>query len=351
MSHDAAAKKVYPQCMPVLPEEETPALVVNSQKLNEHIKEYQKVGTLYYPVKSNSAPEVLELVRKGGCNFLVSCIYYLEKLSAAGIAGGAVLYDNCIAGKDEIAEALRRGIRLFTTDSEEQFELIHGLNPEAGFIIKVSSDGVSRKKEKFGLGDFSLLKEKIERTGLFAGLSFYIADSLFSFDALKEQLAFMAATVEHTPVLNLGGSLRGLLEDKRMRRLLGEYKTRGFFDELCLEPGRSLLNPCIEMRTAIKRLRLLNGERRIHTDASIYSGLMDVYIEHKNLKMSAGGGPHDTLYHVYGHTSDSADFLGIHMLPGDLKEGNIITIAECGAYSWDITCVYSGARPLRLRVT
>jgi ornithine decarboxylase len=294
---------------------------------------------------------VIELVEKRGCNFLVSCSYYLEKLSAAGIAGDAILYDNCIAGRDEIAEAMRRGVSLFTTDSEEQFDLIHRLNQKARFIVKVSSDGVLRKTGKFGLMNFSPLKKRIEQAGLFSGLSFYITDSAFSFDTLEKQLAFMAAEVKLTPILNLGGSLKGLLEDERMRRLLVEYKAAGFFDELFLEPGRSLLNPCTEMRTRVKRMRILNGERRIYTDASIYSGLMDVYIEQKELKISAGDRPHGTRCQVYGNTSDSADFLGTYMLPEDMKEGDTITIADCGAYCWDITSVYSGARPLRIRVT
>jgi diaminopimelate decarboxylase len=331
-------------------DEDTPVLAVDSKKLRERIGEYQKIGTLYYPVKSNSAREVVELVREGGCNFLVSCPYYLEKVHAAGIAGDAVLYDNCAAGGDEIAEALGKGVRLFTTDSEELFELIHRSNREARFILKVSSGGVSGKKEKFGLGDFSPLKKKIEDAGLLGGLGFYIADSVFSFDALKKQLAFMAASVTHTPILNLGGSLKGLPEDGGMRRLLGEYRAAGFFDEIYLEPGRGLLNPCIEMRTRVTRRRVLNGERRVHIDGGIYSGLMDVYIEHKDLNIRAPGGVHDTPFYVYGNTSDSADFLGTHMLPGDIKEGDVITIADCGAYSWDITCVYSGARPLGIRV-
>jgi diaminopimelate decarboxylase len=336
--------------MPALPEEDTPALIVNAEKFNKRIREYQKFGTIYYPVKSNSAREVLELVKSSGCNFLVSCIYYLEKAMAAGAAGGAVLYDDCIAGKDEISAALRKGVRLFVTDSEEQFALIHALDPGAKFLVKVSVDGVSGEKGKFGLTDFLPLKEKIENTGTFGGLSFYISDSVFSYDALERQLAFMVATVQHTPVLNIGGSLKGLSGDERTGRLLEEYKRSGFFDALFLEPGRNLLNPCIVMRSAVKRARILNGERRVYIDTSIYSGLMDVYIENKNLKMSAGNRPHDTLHHMYGNTSDSADFLGTHLLPGDLREGDIITIEDCGAYSWDITCVYSGAKPLRIRV-
>ncbi|MDR2158918.1 MAG: hypothetical protein LBP23_02495 [Treponema sp.] len=336
--------------MPVLPEE-TPVLVVNAEKLRERIRAYQGFGTLYYPVKSNSAREVLALVRESGCNFLVSCGYYLEKAAAAGVAGDAVLYDNCVAAEDEIAGALQKGVRLFVTDSEEQFGVIHRLNPDARFIVKVSSGGASLQKGKFGLEDFAPLKEKMEKAGVFAGLSFYIGDSVFSYEVLERQLAFMAAAAAHTPVLNLGGSLKGLLEDERIRRLLEKYKADGFFDGIFLEPGRGLLNPCTEMRTTVKRLRILNGERRVHVDASIYSGLMDVYIEHKDLKMRAGSGIHDTFCHVYGSTSDSADFLGTPLLPGSLKEGDVITIADCGAYSWDITCVYSGARPLRIRVT
>ncbi|MDR2079633.1 MAG: hypothetical protein LBP74_07940, partial [Treponema sp.] len=85
--------------MPVLPEE-TPVLVVNAAKLRERIRAYQSFGALYYPVKSNSACEVIALVRDSGCNFLTSCGYYLEKVTAAGVAGNAILYDNCIAAED-----------------------------------------------------------------------------------------------------------------------------------------------------------------------------------------------------------------------------------------------------------
>jgi diaminopimelate decarboxylase/aspartate kinase len=346
-----AGKKNIIKRMPDLPEEETPVLVVDAKKLNERIRAYQSFGTLCYPVKSNSAGEVLTIVKNARCRFLVSCVYYLEKLRAAGVGGELILYDNCIAGKDEIAETLRRGVRLFVTDSEEHFALIRSLGAEARFLVKVSSDGVSGKREKFGLGDFVPLKKTIEKAGGFEGLSFYIGDSVFSYQALERQLAFMSAAVKHTPVLNVGGSLKGLLEDERMRRLLEEFKARGFFDTLFLEPGRGLLNPCVTMRAKVKRLRILNGERRLYTDASIYSGLMDVYIENRKLSISAGGILPAASCHVYGSTSDSADFLGTHLLPGDVKEGDLITIADCGAYSWDITSVYSGARPLRVRVT
>jgi diaminopimelate decarboxylase len=336
--------------MPDLPEEETPVLVVDAKKLNERIRAYQRFGTLYYPLKSNSAGEVIAIVKNARCRFLVSCAYYLEKLKAAGVAGELILYDNCIAGKGEIAEALRQGVRLFVTDSEEQFALIRALEAGARFLVKVSSGGIPGKREKFGIGDFAPLKETIEKAGAFGGLSFYICDSVFSYEVLERQLAFMAAAVKHTPVLNLGGSLKGFLEDERTGRLLEGYRAKGFFDALFLEPGRRLLNPCVTMRATVKRLRILNGERCLYTDASIYSGLMDVYIENKNLSISAGGGLPDTPYHVYGSTSDSADFLGTHLLPGELKEGDLVTIGDCGAYSWDITSAYSGAKPLRIRV-
>jgi diaminopimelate decarboxylase/aspartate kinase len=336
--------------MPDLPEEQTPVLVVDAKKLNERIRAYRSFGTLYYPVKSNSAGEVLAIVKNARCRFLVSCVYYLEKLRAAGLGGELVLYDNCIAGKDEIAETLRRGVRLFVTDSEEHFALIRSLEAEARFLVKVSSGGVSGKREKFGIGDFVPLKETIEKAGVFEGLSFYICDSVFSYQALERQLAFMSAAARHTPVLNVGGSLKGLLEDKRVGLLLEEYKARGFFDTVFLEPGRNLLNPCVTMRAKVKRLRILNGERCLYTDASIYSGLMDVYIENKGLRVSSGGVLPASPCHVYGGTSDSADFLGTHLLPGDVKEGDLISIADCGAYSWDMGSVYSGAKPLRVRV-
>jgi diaminopimelate decarboxylase len=329
---------------------ETPVLVVDSGKFAGIASAYQKLGKIYYPVKSNSAPEVLDLVKKAGCDFLVSCPYYLDKLRAAGVEGGKILYDNCIAGAEEIAGAVREGVCFFTVDSEEQLGLIHSLCPAPRLLIKASSDTASGEKGRFGVSDFAPLKEAAEKKGSFAGVSFYIPDSVFSFEVLQKELKFIFNAVRRVNILNLGGSLKGVLSDEKIQSLLDEYKSRGFYEELLLEPGRSLLNPCTEMRASVKKTRILNGEKMLYIDASIYSGLMDVYIENKKFVMSAGNAPNDTRYYVYGNTPDSADFFGTYTLPSGLKEGDIISIAGCGAYSVDITSVYSGAKPLLVRI-
>jgi diaminopimelate decarboxylase len=338
---------------------ETPALVLDGERFMSLVEDYKKLGAVYYPVKSNSSAEIIGLLREAGCDFLVNCPYYLDKLLSLNLAPEQILYDNCGADPGEIAHAARVGVTFFYTDSEEHFAEIALRCPEAHFLIKVSSDAATKKRGKYGIADFSSLAEKIAGTGSLAGLGFYIPDASFCACSLEKQLDCIfdkkispqngGTGVE---MLNIGGSLKGILTDQRQQSLLSAAKERGLFKKLLLEPGRNLLNPCVSMETRVIKRRTLNGENRLHLDASIYSGLMDVYIENKRLSIRAHGSsaPHDTPYLVYGKTSDSADFLGEHRLPTGLCEGDTLSIAECGAYCWDMAQVYSGARPLTLRV-
>jgi ornithine decarboxylase len=337
----------------------TPALVLDAGRFMSLLEDYKKLGTIYYPVKSNSSAEIIALLREAGCGFLVSCAYYLDKLLSLGLAPEHILYDNCGADTEEIAHAARAGLTFFYTDSEEHFAETAVRCPEAHFLIKVSSDAATKKRGKYGIADFSLLAEKIAGTGSLAGLGFYIPDSSFCACTLEKQLDFifdkkLAPQSGGTGVemLNIGGSLKGILTDQRQLSLLSAAKERGLFKHVLLEPGRNLLNPCISMETRVIKRRTLNGENRLHLDASIYSGLMDVYIENKRLSIRAddSSAPHDTPYLVYGKTSDSADFLGEHRLPAGLCEGDTLCIAECGAYCWDMPQVYSGAAPLVMQI-
>ncbi|MDR3170921.1 MAG: hypothetical protein LBU17_04740 [Treponema sp.] len=339
----------------------TPALVLDAGRFKSLLEEYKKLGTVYYPVKSNSSAEIIALLREAGCGFLVSCAYYLDKLLSLGLAPEHILYDNCGADTEEIAYAARAGLTFFYTDSEEHFAETALHCPEARFLIKVSSDFATKKRGKYGIADFSPLAEKISNCGSLAGLGFYIPDSSFSACTLEKQLDFIfdkklapqssRNRIAGVEMLNIGGSLKGILTDQQQQSLLSTYKERGLFKRVLLEPGRNLLNPCISMETRVIKRRTLNGENRLHLDASIYSGLMDIYIENKCLSIKANfsEAPHDTPYLVYGKTPDSADFLGEHRLPTGICEGDTLSIAECGAYCWDMPQMYSGAAPLAMR--
>ncbi|GHV84349.1 ornithine decarboxylase [Spirochaetia bacterium] len=338
----------------------TPALVLDGEKLKTLIAEYKKIGDVYYPVKSNSAESIIEIVRKEGCGFLASCTYYLEKLIACGVEAKNILYDNCAAAKEEIAAVCKAGVNFFYTDSSEHFFEVEKYNPAARFLIKISADKTVKKVSKFGIQDFTELKQTIENKEKLAGLGFYIPESSFCYKSLKKQLDFIFRNIkqkEKIEKLNLGGSLKGLLTDPKQKKLLDHYKNMGYFDRIILEPGRNLLNPCMNIETTVIKKRILNGNHALFVDASIYSGLMDVYIEGKKLKI----GEKDSLsknsvskemlcqsYHIYGKTSDSADYLGVHRLSQSIKEGDILTIADCGAYCWDMSQVYSGAKKLTL---
>lgn len=331
--------------------DKTPALVLHREPFLRLLREYQKIGRVFYPVKSNSAREILTLVRDSGAGFLVSCPFYLDALIGLGVGADKILYDNCAAEGEEIKRVCAAGVRFFYTDSGEHAAEVKAHTPHARFLIKVSAEPATGKRGKYGVVDFSALEEQLSGAGALAGFGFYIPDSSFCAETLEKELDFIfSRTSSKRLMLNIGGSLKGLLHGQRERSLLASHRERGFFEEVLLEPGRNLLNPCIVMETRVMKRRTLNGVERLHVDASIYSGLMDVYIEGKKLIIRTEGGAGDTPYEVYGKTSDSADFLGVHRLPENLAAGDKLLIADCGAYCRDMDQAYGGAKRLAFRV-
>ena len=105
--------------------------------------------------------------------------------------------------------------------------------------------------------------------------------------------------------------------------------------QLIIEPGRYLLDPCIDMQVEITAIREKQGKKLIFINSGIYNGLLDVVVKRKRFKLVALKKAEDyscAEYTICGCSADISDVLGEYVLPENLQVGDALRILNCGAY-------------------
>ena len=332
---------------------ETPCIVIDKNILQISIDKLHSIGDVFFPIKANAFPPLILYLAELGCNFNVNSISYLNTLIDLGIASEGIIYDNCLSTAKEIDIAISSGIKNFSIDSRELYEYILNKDSSCNFFIKIASTAFDYPSGKFGCINFNDFYYDIKNSERLLGISFYLGSKNAN---SKNLLKMVCQALSLGPIhcLNIGGGYENIWNYPKLINYLKRQKKSGKIQRILLEPGRSLINPAAKMYSRVLNVRQINAENWIRIDASIYSGLMDLYIEKKTypIRISCEKSVSTTTrkYHVSGFTTDQCDYFGVYDLPSNLKPGDILQITNCGAYSFDMSCPYSGANYLLMRL-
>ena len=324
---------------------DTPCMLIDSERVCQVISDIKSIGEIYYPVKACAYGPLLRLMVKQGLHFNINSLRYLQIALDAGADMESLLLDNCLFTREELAEAIRLGAREFAVDRPEMAEFILERVPDARIFLKLSASVLDCKPRKYGAG-VSAAKElysRLANSGNLYGASFYIGEELFNEENVRRmcEYAFSLGDIKR---INVGG---GFTSRSFCTEYFNSLRQEGI--ELIFEPGRGILTDACAMLTRAVSVDKSGAVSRIRLDASVYSGLMDRFIEDKRYPIISRGEP-DTTYLVSGYTSDSCDSFGLCELPEDIGEGDLLLIGNCGSYSFDMSCVYSGALPLSFKL-
>lgn len=324
-----------------------PILKINKIKLLSILKLYKTKGEVYYPVKANSDEKLIRVLIDNNSYFNVSSIFYLNKLLKLGVNPKKILFDNCLATKRELLYILKKGVTFFTIDSLETYNYLKDKVLELKFLIKVSNNVIDNNKHwKYGLDNNIVdMIDLLRKNNDFLGFSFYISNEIFTIEKVEKMLNY-CSNFGKIKYLNIGGGFEESLIEK-MFNILDKYS---FFEKLFFEPGRSLINSCSTICTKIINIKINDdGKKWIRLDLSIYSGLMDIFIESKKINFNEEDNNGD-LFYISGYTSDNYDYFGECRLPKNLKVGDILSINSWGAYVIDMAQNYLGSKKLNVEV-
>ncbi|MBV8662578.1 MAG: type III PLP-dependent enzyme, partial [Hyphomicrobiales bacterium] len=283
-----------------------PRLVVDLEVVRENYLGFAKAlpdTRVFYAVKANPAPEILDLLARLGSCFDTASIVEIEQALAAGATPDRVSYGNTIKKEADIARAYTLGVRLFAVDCEAEVEKVARAAPGSKVFCRILCGGDGAEwplSRKFGCAPEMSVKvlERAHQLGLVAhGLSFHVGSQQRNprmWDgALKASAAVFKELAERgiqLAMINLGGGFPtrylkpipgvrtyGQTIFRALRRHFGNR-----IPETIIEPGRGMVGNAgvIEAEVVlISRKSEDDPQRWVYLDIGKFNGLAETMDE------------------------------------------------------------------------
>jgi ornithine decarboxylase len=359
--------------------EDGPCLVVDLEVVRENYLAFAKAlpdTRVFYAVKANPDPRVLELLARLGSCFDTASVAEVEQVLAAGASADRISYGNTIKKERDIARAYALGVRLFAVDCEPEVEKIARAAPGAKVFCRILCDGAGAEwplSRKFGCApDLApRVLEHAHRLGLDPfGISFHVGsqqrDPRMWDGALKAAATIFRDLAErgiNLEMVNLGGGfptkyLKQVPAVQSYAQTILQSLRKHFgnhIPETIIEPGRGMVGNAgvIEAEVVlISKKSDSDNVRWVYLDIGKFNGLaetMDEMIRYPIRTPFDGAATEPCV--LAGPSCDSVDVLyekEPYDLPVSLEIGSKVLIEGTGAYTTTYSSVgFNGFPPLK----
>ncbi len=355
-----------------LVEKQSPCYVYDVASVRRRAQDLRaKVPTVdrwFYAIKANSHQDILTALVDEG--FGLECVSPGEIERVANIRDARCLFTPNFAPRNEYADALAKNLDV-TIDNKHvlaqwpdvfadreiflRLDLGHG----RGHHDKVKTGGAN---SKFGLA----LDELADVQRLAAahnvrigGLHAHLGSGILDVDHWKDvyvQLASIAEKMGSVHTLNIGGGLgvpsradEDALDLVALNGALAEVKSAYPQFTLWAEPGRYLVADAGVLLARVTQLKSKGDVRYVGVDAGMNSlirpALYDAYHEIVNLTRIDDAATE--LVQIVGPICESGDVLGSNRRLPVTQEGDVLLIAQAGAYGASMASHYNLRDPAR----
>ena len=359
-----------------------PCLVVDLDVVRDNYNAFAKAlpdTRVFYAVKANPQPEVLNLLARLGSCFDTASVVEIEQVLATGCAPERISFGNTIKKERDVARAYALGIRLFAVDCEAEVEKIARVAPGSKVFCRILCDGDGAEwplSRKFGCAPEMAtgVLEHAHRLGLQAyGVSFHVGSqqrnprmwdaALAASSAIFRELAERGI---HLQMVNLGGGFpTKYLKDVPAVKQYGQAIFRSLrkhfgnrIPETIIEPGRGMVGNAgvIEAEVVLVSKKSADDKVKwVYLDIGKFNGLaetMDEMIRYP-IRTPVDGEETEPCV-IAGPTCDSVDVLyekEPYLLPVSLEVGAKVLIEGTGAYTTTYSAVgFNGFPPLETHV-
>lgn len=345
---------------------QTPCLVVDLDVIERNylrIAELLPAAAVFYAVKANPAPQILDRLVALGSSFDAASLPEIEACLAAGAPAARISFGNTIKKQADIHSAFERGIQLYAFDAEAELQKLAQAAPGARVFCRIAVDDTNAQwpmSGKFGCSIEMARDLLLAARGLGLnphGVSFHVGSQqcdIGQWDVAIGHSAMLFSDLAERGVtlslLNLGGGFpvpyrEAVPTIDEVTAAVHRSLTRHFgnmLPELIIEPGRSIAADAGVIRSEvvlISRKEYDAPARWVYLDIGRFRGLAETLDEAIQYDMrvvgpqrNGGAGP----VVLAGPTCDGADILysrAGYTMPEDLKIGDAVDILATGAYT------------------
>ncbi len=323
-----------------------------------------------YAVKANSNLGILSVFARLGAGFDIVSGGELARVLAAGGRADKVVFSGVGKTRAEMRQALEAGIRCFNVESAAELEHLNAVAGELGkqaqIALRVNPDvdpkthpyiSTGLKGNKFGVAFADALALYRRAAALpnlrISGVACHIGSQLLDpapmaeaaqkLRDLVDRLATEGIVLAH---IDLGGGLGIRYRDETppavadyLAPLLAVFEGRK--EELCFEPGRSLVGNAGLLLTRIEYLKPGETKNFAIVDAAMNDlarpALYDAWHEVVEVNPHAGAAVE---YDIVGPICESGDFLARARTLA-VTEGELLAILSAGAYGMTMSSNYN----------
>jgi diaminopimelate decarboxylase/aspartate kinase len=345
------------------------AFVYDLDSVRSAARALRAMGSLarvHYSVKANPHRELLRTLRTEGVEFECVSQGEIERLLGLfpDLDPQRILYTPNFAPRAEYQWALERGVRV-TIDNPYALSAWPELFREREIFVRVDT-GVGRghhshvrtagTRSKFGVPIVDLKEfarqareAKVRVTGLQAHVGSGVFD-VTSWEHTARLLGGAAQSFEEVRVIDVGGGL-GVPERadqpgvnlQQLDTLLMAVRAEHPQLEVWLEPGRFLVAAAGVLLARVTQLKSKGSVRFVGVATGMNSfirpALYGAY--HEIVNLSRADEPATELVNIVGPVCESADVLGHDRLLPVTREGDVLLIANAGAYGSAMSSQYN----------
>ncbi|MBL5981822.1 ornithine decarboxylase [Petrotoga sp. 8T1HF07.NaAc.6.1] len=354
---------------------ETPFLVLDTNYVKENyykLKNSINDVEIFYAVKANSHPSILETLRDLGASFDVASRGEIEKLMKLGISTDKMSFGNTIKKEKDIKFAWDNNVEYFAVDSEMEVEKIARNAPGAkvyGRLSMSSNDSDWPLSGKFGTDVDHLIEilKYAKRKGLIPyGVSFHVGSQSYNKYKWKEAILNASEVFEKLhkqkidlKMLNLGGGIPvehtkpvpdveeiGEIINESIKEYLGWVKGL----RVLSEPGRSMVGNAGIIASRVLLRSRKGTQNWVFLDTGVFHGLMET-IENFRYEVLVEGKEYSetTTMTLAGPTCDSVDTIYDEIeLPINIDYNDIVYFINTGAYTNEYATSFNGIEPLKV---
>lgn len=326
------------------------------------------VARVWYPLKTNAHPGMVAAILEEGLGLECVSIEEVRFALAAGAPPDRVFFTPNFASRGEYAEAIEHGVYL-TVDGhyplEHWPELFAGcnifarFNPDRprGHHRHVHTAG---PKAKFGipLHEAEQFRRRADSVGAtIIGLHAHAGSGIDDARHWHEIALVLSEVVPHFPearVFDLGGGLgvpksagHPEIDLDTLDSALESFRADCPDIELWMEPGRYVAAQAGVLLARVTQIKYAHGQRFIGVSTGMNSLIRPALYEawHEIVNLSRLGEADAGLASIVGPICESADALGVDRMMPETAEGDVLLIANAGAYGRVMASSYNMRDP------
>lgn len=366
---------------------ETPVYVYDVDDVEMRFRAYEKAleglnASIHYAMKANSHPHLLSRLARWGAGVDTVSAGEIRKALAAGIPASKIIFSGVAKTKKEIEFAVANGIKQINVESpaelariidiararkatvEIAFRLNPDVNPKTHPYITTGF-----RENKFGM-DESFLPELMAQLRAakdavrLRGLTMHIGSLLFDLEVLREA-AEKTLAVHHLLVkegfaldrFDIGGGLGIRYETgdpteelamlakygAMVREVIATHFGANQNIEILCEPGRMIVARSGLLVSEVQYIKRAPAKTFAIVDTGMHHLLRPALYQakHRILSLRAHDGVATQSYDVVGPICESSDVLAKNVELPEVKAGDLVGIADAGAYGFAMASTYN----------